>query len=68
MKLFKAVDAKDKRKEFSGILEAFDADTITIREGGADEVPEDGTEEAPAGTLLTFERSNVALIRLALDF
>ena len=68
VKLFKAVDAKDKRKEFSGILEAFDADTITIREGGADEVPEDGTEEAPAGTLLTFERSNVALIRLALDF
>ncbi|MBO4981210.1 MAG: ribosome maturation factor RimP [Lachnospiraceae bacterium] len=50
VKLFKALE---KRKEFSGILESFDKETITINE--------DGTE-------LTFERPAVALIRLALDF
>ncbi len=50
IKLFKAVD---KCKEFSGVLESFDADSITI------------TEE---GTPRTFTRTEVALIRLALDF
>ena len=50
IKLFKPID---KCKEFSGILESFDADTVTI------------TEE---GTPRTFARADIALIRLALDF
>ena len=50
IKLFKAID---KCKEFSGVLESFDAETITISE---DE------------KLRTFNRSDIALIRLALDF
>ena len=50
VKLFKPID---KCKEFSGILESFDTDTITI------------TEE---GTPRTFARADAALIRLALDF
>ena len=54
VKLFKAADAKTKQKDFSGILESFDEKTITIREG--------------EGNTVTFERSNIALIRLALDF
>lgn len=50
LKLFKPID---KCKEFSGVLESFDADSVTIREG-------DGTR--------TFRRGDVALIRLAIDF
>ena len=50
IKLFKPID---KCKEFSGILESFDADTVTI------------TEE---GTPRTFARADIALIRLAPDF
>lgn len=50
IKLFKAID---KCKEFSGILEGFDAEHITILEGEATR---------------TFTRSEIALIRLALDF
>lgn len=50
VKLFKPID---KCKEFSGILESFDADTIVIRDGE---------------TARTFERPDVALIRLAFDF
>lgn len=50
VKLYKPVE---KRKEFAGILERFDKDSITITEDGAE---------------LTFERTAVALIRLALDF
>ena len=50
IKLFKPID---KCKEFSGILDSFDADTVTI------------TEE---GTPRTFARADIALIRLALDF
>lgn len=50
IKLYKPVE---KRKEFSGILERFDKDSITITEDGVE---------------ITFERSAVALIRLALDF
>ena len=50
IKLFKPID---KCKEFSGILESFDADTVTI------------TEE---GTPRTFARADIALIRLALYF
>lgn len=43
----------DKCKEFSGVLKAFDKDTVTI-----------STEEKET----VFQRSDVALIRLALDF
>lgn len=46
--------AIDRQKEFVGILKSYDADTVTI-------TYEDDTEQ-------TFERSNIALIRLALDF
>mgnify|MGYP000258406859 CR=1 FL=1 len=42
------------RKDFSGILTAYDADTVTIRY-------EDGSES-------TFNRKDIALIRLAFDF
>lgn len=50
IKLFKPVD---KCKEFSGALDSFDADSITIIE-----------ESTPR----TFRRADIALIRLALDF
>lgn len=50
IKLFKPID---KCKEFSGILESFDAESITITEGEASR---------------TFKRPDIALIRLALDF
>ena len=50
IKLFKPID---KCKEFSGILESFDADNITITEDGSPR---------------TFARADIALIRLALDF
>lgn len=55
VKLFKAPEFADgdKCKEFSGILESFDNQIIIIRIG----------EQTR-----TFERSNIALIRLALDF
>lgn len=43
----------DKTKEFSGILKAYDADTITIEENGVS---------------LVFERQDIATVRLALDF
>ena len=51
IKLFKAID---KVKEFAGILDSFDTETITIMED----------EETPR----TFNRSDIAVIRLALDF
>lgn len=44
----------DRQKEFAGILKAFDRDTVTI-------VYEDDAEQV-------FLRSDIALIRLALDF
>ncbi len=54
IKLFKAID---KCKQFSGVLESFDADTITILENAED----------PASKK-SFQRAEIALIRLALDF
>ena len=44
----------EKQKEFSGVLREFDAQSVTIE-------PEEGTS-------MKFARSDVALIRLALDF
>ena len=43
----------DKQKEFSGILKAYDKDTVTIEEDSEERV---------------FARADIALIRLALDF
>ncbi len=51
IKLYKAVE---KQKDYTGILEAYDKDTVTI-----------GLED---GTRITFERPSIALIRLAFDF
>ncbi|MBP5223334.1 MAG: ribosome maturation factor RimP [Lachnospiraceae bacterium] len=56
IKLFKPIE---KCKDFSGILEAFDADTITIREAD---------EDGKGGTVRKFKREEIALIKLALDF
>ncbi len=50
IKLFKPFE---KRKDFDGILKAFDADTVTVEEDGRE---------------LVFNRSDIALIRLAFDF
>ncbi len=46
--------AVDRQKEFTGTLKAYDENTVTISY-------EDGTES-------TFERKDIALIRLAFDF
>lgn len=51
VKLFKAVD---KQKDFTGILRAWDAQTVTLAFEDDDE--------------LVLERTNIALIRLAFDF
>ncbi len=51
---FKLYRAKDGKKEFSGILKDFDADTVTIEN-------EDGGEDK-------YKRSDLALIRQAIDF
>ena len=51
VKLYKAFE---EQKEFSGTLEAYDAQTVTL-----------GFEE---DTKKTFEKKNIALIRLAVDF
>ncbi len=45
---------RDKQKDFTGILVSYDKDSVTIES-------EDGKE-------LVFERSDIALIRLAFDF
>ena len=50
LKTFKAIN---KQKEFSGILENFDADTLTIKIAGED---------------VKFSRNEIANVRLALDF
>ena len=51
VRLFRAID---RQKEFTGILKAWDKETVTL--GFADEA------------LLVVERANIALIRLAFDF
>ena len=51
IKLYKAVE---KQKDYTGVLEAYDKDTVTI-----------GLED---GTRITFERPSIALIWLAFDF
>lgn len=51
LKLFKAVD---KQKEFTGVLKAYDKDTVTIEQN-------DGTDRK-------FPRADIAVIRLTIDF
>ena len=51
IKLYRAVD---RQKDFTGVLAAYDENTVTIRY-------EDGSES-------TFDRKDIALIRLAFDF
>lgn len=53
IKLFKPVE---NRKDFAGVLEGFDEETVTILEGEEGRTPR------------TFARKDIALIRLALDF
>ena len=43
----------EKQKEFCGILVAYDAETVTIDEDGAERI---------------LERKDIALIRLAIEF
>lgn len=50
VKLYKPVEG---RREYAGVLESFDADSITILEGEAQR---------------SFQRAQIALIRLAIDF
>ncbi len=45
---------RDKKKEFTGILKSFDADSVMIENGEGEET--------------TINRSEIALIRLAFDF
>ena len=49
----KTIKPINKQKEFSGILENFDADTLTIKISGED---------------VKFSRNEIANVRLALDF
>ncbi len=51
LKTYKPIE---KKKEFSGVLEAFDKNSVTLR-----------IEE---GKSMKFDRSDVALIKLAIDF
>ncbi len=51
---FKLYKAKNDRKEYTGILKGFDADTVTIES-------EDGQDEV-------WDRADLALIREAIDF
>ena len=50
----KLYQALNKQKEFSGILESYDKDTVVISQEN--------------GNSLTFERSNIAMIKLAVHF
>ena len=50
IRLFKPVD---KRRDFSGVLEGFDTEQVTIRNGD---------------TSMTLKRADIAVIRLAIDF
>ena len=49
IRLFKPVD---KRRDFSGVLEGFDTEQVTIRNGD---------------TSMTLKRADIAVIRLAID-
>ena len=57
IKLFKSID-ESKNKEFSGILDSFDENTVTILLSEPEKDP----------GRISFDRKNIAVIRLALDF
>ena len=57
VKTYKPIDGQ---KEFTGILKAYDADTITIGESEDDSGDDKITH--------VFKRNEIALVRLALDF
>lgn len=57
LKTYKSIEGE---KEFSGILKAYDADTITV------EVMTGKKKDVPVS--MAFDRKNIAIIRLALDF
>ena len=57
VKTYKPIDGQ---KEFSGILQGFDAETVTVEEPAEAEGQDKITH--------VFERSDIAVIRLALDF
>lgn len=57
VKTYKPIDGQ---KEFTGILRAYDAETITIGDGESDTENDNITH--------VFKRTEIALIRLALDF
>lgn len=50
----KLFKARDQQKEFTGILKSFDRDTVTITQGADQDI--------------VFKRSDVAVIRLTVDF
>ena len=50
IKLFKAIEGC---REFSGVLDGFDAEQVTVRNGD---------------TVMTLKRADIAVIRLAIDF
>lgn len=54
IKIYKPIE---RQKEFIGILKAFDKDTVTIQTGN-----DSGTKD------MVFARSDIAIIRLTLDF
>ena len=54
LKTFKPIDGK---KEFSGILKSYDKDTVTIETVDGEEWQD-----------MAFDRSGIAVVRLALDF
>ena len=57
VKTYKPIDGQ---KEFSGILQGFDAETVTVEEPAEAESQDKITH--------VFKRSDIAVIRLALDF
>ncbi|MDE7132677.1 MAG: ribosome maturation factor RimP, partial [Lachnospiraceae bacterium] len=62
IKTYKPIDG---RKEFEGVLKAYDAETVTIEVPKADG---DGNSADEPGKERILNRKEIALIRLALDF
>ncbi|MCI9315928.1 MAG: ribosome maturation factor RimP [Lachnospiraceae bacterium] len=58
----------DGRKEFTGVLHAYDGDTITIEEPRPDTGETDADKAAEPGTERVLNRKEIALIRLTFDF
>ncbi len=68
IRLYKPIE---KRKEFIGILDSFDEERITILEEKEQGAKAAGSAEAsqnPEFTPRSFKRSEIALVRLTIDF